>query len=488
MDKGIVRNIAINFVGLVVPTFVSLATVPAYISLLGLERYGVIALVWVLIDYFGVLGFAMSVAEQNQVSKAYSQGDDDLCEELFWSAAWINLLAGVLIGLVVFLGGWVFTLYWMDPASPMKHEVQMGLPWLALAVPVTNASCVFAAAMSGAERFGALNAIQTGGTMLFQLVPLCFIGFFGATLENVLAAAISVRLLTAVLLCWQSLRLLGIRGMRRPKIDVAKGLLNFGGWMVVSTVIAMVTESVDRVMVGATFGARLVACYAVPKNLVMRLNIVSISLERSLFPQLSASKREHANSLTQQSLELLNSIFTPIALVAMLAVGPFLHLWVGSEIASVSAPIARVLIIGMWLGGQADITRILIQSQGNPASAARAGVLQLAIYLAMLWVAMGHFGLMGAAVATVAKAMFDYLILLWISRIPPRTTILEMLAHLVFLLANLGMLGSSLSNSLVFTTGAMLVTANLGWSLVRSFTFRSLGRSLLMRLSPRRGV
>lgn len=488
MDKGIVRNIAINFVGLIVPTFVSLATVPAYIRLLGLERYGVVALVWVLIDYFGILGFAMSVAAQNRISKAYSSGDMDLCAELFWSAIWMNLVAGVLIGLVVFFGGWIFTAYCMHPASPMKHEVEKALLWLALAVPVSNASCVFSAAMSGAERFGAFNATQTAGTILFQLVPLCFTWFFGAALETVVASAVAVRLLTAVMLGWQSSRVLRARHMRYPRMDFVKGLFNFGGWMVITTVITMVTDSVDRVMVGATAGARLVACYTVPKNLVLRLNIVTISLERSLFPRLSAANREYAKTLTQQSLELLNAVFTPIALVAMLAVGPFLHLWVGSEVASISTPIARVLIIGMWLGGQADIARSLIQSQGNPASAARAGALPLVIYLAMLWVAMSHFGLIGAAVATVAKGMFDYLLLLWISRVPVRTTVLEMLAHLAFLVANLGVTESSLANSVTLTTGTMLVAANLIWSLARSPVFRSLGLSFLMRLSPRRGA
>lgn len=488
MDKGVVKNIAINFIGLIVPTFVSLATVPAYIHVLGLERYGAVALTWVMIDYFSILGFAMSVAAQNQISKAYSSGDMELCARLFWSAIWMNLLAGVLIGLVVFLGGWMFAAYFMDSASPLKREVEMGLPWLALAVPIANASSVFAAALSGAERFGTFNTTQTAGTILFQLVPLFFTWFFGAALETVLIAAVVVRLLTAVMLGWQSSVVLMARRMRRPQKDVVRGLFDFGGWMVVTTVITMVTESIDRVMVGATFGARLVACYAVPKNLVMRLNIVSIALERSLFPRLSSANGDHAKILAQESLGLLNAFFTPVALVASLAVGPFLHLWVGGEIASSSGPLARVLIIGMWLGGQADITRTLIQAQGNPAAAAREGVLQLVIYVVMLWVAMSQFGLMGAAVATVARGLFDYILLLWISRVPLRTTLLEMLAHLAFLAVNLKMTESSLANSVTLIAGAALIAANLTWSLARSTVFRSLGLSFLTRISPRRGV
>jgi O-antigen/teichoic acid export membrane protein len=488
MDKRIVRNIAINFIGLVVPTFVSLGTVPAYIHVLGLERYGVVALFWVLIDYFSLLGLAMSVAAQNQISKAYASGEFDRCRDLFWSTAFLNFMVGVLIGLAVYICGWGYAEYFMNPTSTLKHEVEMGLPWLALAVPVASSACVFAAAMGGAERFGAYNATLTAGTILFQLVPLCFTLYFGATLENVLASAVVVRLLTAARLGWQSARVLRVRGVRRPQWSVVRGLFSFGGWMLVTTVVSMVTESVDRVLVGAVFGARQVACYSVPKNLVTRLGIVSLSLERSLFPRLSAATKKDAQTLTQQSLELLNGVFTPISLVAMLAVGPFLNLWVGTEIASIAGPIARVMIIGMWLEGQAGITRILIQSQVNPASAARACVLQLTLFLAVLWITVNHFGLMGAAVANVVRATFDYFLLLYLSRVPARATMLEMLSHLAFLLANLWVTGSSFTNFMMISAATLLVTANLSWSFVKSPVFRRLGRLFLIRLSPRRGV
>lgn len=69
------KNVAINFFGLVLPTFVSLVTVPAYIKALGVERYGVVSLVWTLIGYFGILDLGMSMAAQNHISKALASGD-----------------------------------------------------------------------------------------------------------------------------------------------------------------------------------------------------------------------------------------------------------------------------------------------------------------------------------------------------------------------------------------------------------------------------
>jgi O-antigen/teichoic acid export membrane protein len=482
MDKGIVKDLTINFVGLVLPTFVSLATVPAYIHILGVERFGAIALVWVLIDYFAVLGLGMSVAAQNRISKAYSSGDAYSCIAVFWSAVWLNVVGGVVIGLVVYLGGLIYTAFFYSAASSLKDEIAMALPWLAVAVPVANATCVFAAAICGAERFAAYNTTQTTGMILFQLVPLCIAWLIGPTLQGVVACAVIVRFLTAAQLGRLSVRVLGVSDIRLPQWDVVKGLFSFGGWVFISTVTTIVTESLDRVLLGAVLGARPLTYYSVPKNLVTRLNIVPLALIRALFPRLSVVNREHAQALTQQSLEFLNGAFTPIAIFAMLAVGPFLQQWVGNEIASVSAPIAQILIVAVWLLGQAETTRVLIQSQLNPATAALASFLQLPAYMVMLWFAIKRFGLPGVAVANIVRTMFDYVILLWLSHIPARPIVLDMLAHLAFLLVGLWLANSMLTPSVTLAAGIFLVAVNVVWSLAMSPGLRGLGRSLLLRL------
>ncbi|VXC90358.1 Polysaccharide biosynthesis protein [Burkholderia sp. 8Y] len=488
MDSRIVKNTAINFAGLLLPTFVSLATVPAYVHLLGLERFGAVALIWVLIDYFNVLGFAMSVATQNQIAPAYSSDDLVTCRDLLWSAFWSNLAASLVIGIAVYVCGWAYSRYWMDPTATLTQEVRNSLPLLALAVPVASGSCVFSAALAGAERFAAFNMIQTSGTILFQLVPLFSVWLFGPTVGIVLGSAIIVRSLTALQLLVESSRVLKFRTICRPRLDTIRRLLNFGGWMLATTVVTMVTDSIDRLVVGATFGARTVACYTVPKNLVMRLNIVSIALGRTLFPRLSAASRDQARVLTQQSLGLLVAIFTPLSIMAMTAIGPFLQAWVGGDLALIAAPIGRALIIAMWLGGQADVTRILIQSQVSAASAARASLLQLCLYMLILYIAINRFGLMGAAVATVLRAMFEYLLLVYVSRVQAWPTILCMLSQFPFLLADLWLTTLSLGNLMQLALGAVLVVASLGLSFSTSLTFQDVVRSSWQRLSPKSGV
>jgi O-antigen/teichoic acid export membrane protein len=488
MEKGILKNVAINFFGLVLPTFVSLVTVPAYIRTLGVERYGVISLVWTLIGYFGILDLGMSMAAQNHISKARASGDEEESAKVFWSAFWLNLATGIIGGLVIYFGAFMYTAYFTKVSPELRHEVYMALPWLAIAIPIANVSWVFAGAINGAERFGIYNTNQTIGTFLFQLLPLCAAWMIAPNLQNVLAAAVVARLLAAILLGRSTLKVLNIRSIRPPQFGVAKELFSFGGWMLIASVTNMISDSLDRVMLGTGLGARFVTYYTVPQNLVFRLNLLSTAFVRTLFPRLSAVRRDHADKIAQQSLEFLNSAFTPIAIVARFALEPFLRLWVGNELAVEAAPVGRILIIAVWLIGQANVTRILIQSQVNPASAARVALFELPFFAGALWFGITHFGVTGAAVAVAGRSLLDYAVLLWLSAARARPILFDMLPHLVFLVGSLYLASILPGLTIAIAASIVMVLANVAWSLTMTPAVRGIARSLLLRLNARKSA
>jgi O-antigen/teichoic acid export membrane protein len=231
-----------------------------------------------------------------------------------------------------------------------------------------------------------------------------------------------------------------------------------------------------------------VTYYTVPQNLVTRLNMVPNALVRTLFPRLSALGRDHADEIAAQSLQFLNAVFTPIAIGAIVVLEPFLHAWVGPIIAEHGAPVGRVLIIAVWLIGQAGVTRILIQSQNNPAAAARVGLVELPLFAGLLWLGISRFGLPGAAGAVLFRSLFDYVVLLWLSRIHSRTILVDMFAHLSFLAAALALAWWVPDALYAIGAGVVLALANVVWSVATTPMLRGYARSLLFRLNSRKSA
>jgi O-antigen/teichoic acid export membrane protein len=486
MEKAILKNVAINFAGLVLPTFISLVTVPTYIHLLGVDRYGFVALVWTLIGYFGVLDFGMSIATENQISKACASGDTALRGRLFWSAFWLNLLTGVIGGGFVLAGAALYAhLGYAD--SPLKLEVMRAMPWLALAVPIANLSWVCAGAINGAERFGVFNTNQTIGTFMFQLLPIGAAWLFGADLPTVIGTAVIARLIAGLMLGVAVVRILDVRRVLGPERALVKSLLGYGGWVVIGSAATGIADSLDRTMLGAMLGARFVTYYTVPQNLVSKLQLLQLALHRTLFPRFSALEREGADKVARESLAFMNGLLTPLCVAGMFLLGPFLQVWVGSALAAASLSLGRILVVAVWFVGQSALARILIQAQGHPASSTRVSLGTLPLVAAGLWVGIHYFGILGAAVVVALRSAIEYLVLSWLAKIRAQTLLLETVAHLGFLLVSVVLaetFADRIGLAAALSMGAALTLASATWSWISSPSLRMLARLGLERIAP----
>jgi O-antigen/teichoic acid export membrane protein len=486
MEKVVIRNIVINFTGLVVPTVVSLATVPAYIRLMGVERYGVINLVWALIGYFSLLDLGTSLATENQIAKVRDAKDDSV-ERIFWGACFLNLATGVLGGLLVYFGAVLYMSYGVKIDPAFQREVMSALPWIAIAVPVANVTWVFAGAITAVERFGSYNTNQTIGTILFQVLPLAAIYCFSPSLAVVIPAAVAARVMAGVLLGVATFRALGIKRIRMPERQVIAELFGYGKWTLLFSGAGAIAGTLDRVLVGAILGARFVTYYATPQNLVSRLNMLPSAMLRTLFPRLSAASREDADELAHDALGFLNGVFTPCMIVALFALEPFLAIWLNPSIAAAAAPAGRILVISVWLAGQSSILGILIQAQSNPASIARVSWLQLPVFCGALWLAIHQWGIVGAAVVVVVKGLSDYVVFLYFARVHVRAIVGNMLTHLPFLVVALVLAGMMSTLPALIAMASVLVAANLGLSLHASQELRGILAKVWRRFVPSGG-
>ncbi|MGF6982220.1 O-antigen/teichoic acid export membrane protein [Paraburkholderia atlantica] len=161
-------------------------------------------------------------------------------------------------------------------------------------------------------------------------------------------------------------------------------------------------------------------------------------------------------------------------------------MWLGPQLAA-SAPVASVLIVGVWLSGQSSILGSLLQAQTHPAAVASVSWLQLPFFTGALWCGIHWFGIMGAAVVVVLKALFDYSVLLAFSRLHAWTIVRNMLAHLAFLLVALALADSINALLLAIVAALALSAANFGMSLRGSSELRAALYRLWLRFVPSSG-
>ena len=163
------HNTLYNLGGSLVSIVVALCTVPLFLREIGTERYGVLAIIWLFIGYFGVFDLGLSRATANQIAKLRNMQER---ADIFWTAILLNATIGLLGGMVLyFIGGLVFQYVFKMPA-PMRASVVTMMPWLAASVPIATLTGVLTGVLEGSERFLLVNVLQVIGTALLQIVPL----------------------------------------------------------------------------------------------------------------------------------------------------------------------------------------------------------------------------------------------------------------------------------------------------------------------------
>jgi O-antigen/teichoic acid export membrane protein len=418
--RNVARFTGINLVGSAVPLIVSIVTIPIYLSMLGEVRYGIWLVAWVLIGYFGAFDLGLGRAIANGVAKLRG-GPASEREAVVWTGVAVNLGFGVLVGAVA-LGGAELALRLSDEfGRTLRHELLAALPWLAATVPLLVVGSVLAGALEGLDQFLVVNTVGTLGGIGVQCLPLAAAALIAPRLDVLAAAttlALALSTVLAALACVVYLPL-----TTRPRFDraQARALLGFGAWISVTSLISPLMSTLDKLIIGAVSGARAVTYYTVPFNLVTRLWIIPTALVRSLFPSFSHLSGLAARTLANDSSRVLSAIMTPIIVVAIIAVDPFMRAWVGEAFANEAARPAEILLLGLWANSLAFIPYTFLQAQGRPDLPAKFHLLELLPFLGLLWLGIKVGGVAGAAAAWSVRVLVDTTLLLIAAKNRPRS-------------------------------------------------------------------
>jgi O-antigen/teichoic acid export membrane protein len=402
-------NASTIFIGAVAPLAVSVLSVPAYLALIGAERYGVLLLVWIALDYFAVFGLGLDASVTNLLAR--NRHDRDARKRIFWTAFLLNASFGLFAGLIALFFASSLVGKLVDISSTHRPEILASLPYIALAIPVITVSAVLVGSLQAFERFFELTLLQFLGTLLLQLAPLAVAFWHGADLTSLVATAVVSRFVVASLLMIVTAQILELDGRLQVDVRRIKFLTQFGGWVALTSLIIPILANIDRFFIGLLAGSASVVYYTVPYNVVTKVLALPNSLVKALFPRLSIYDDKQAFNVSVEAIMTLATMLAPFLVAAQFFCSPLLSLWLGNEFAIHARSIPEILILGLWFNCLAYVPFIFLQARGRPDFVTKLQLLELLPFCAIMWFAIALSGVKGAAIAWSGRAIVDSLLL-----------------------------------------------------------------------------
>ena len=408
------RNSMLNLAGLGLPLVVGVVAMPPVVEGLGSARFGILGLLWVVLAYLAMLDLGLGRATTKFAAEALARGDLRALRGVATMTTMVQVVVALTTGGALALLSRPLVERLLDLPPALEVEALAAFMALAAAAPIIVVTNTFRGLLEAGQRFDLVNLIRGPTSAGNFLVPLVGVwldwSLSGIVLGLVvLRAAALIAYLTACLRLWPELR--------RPSLPdraSAREVLGFGGWVTISTVISPLLVYIDRFMIGALVGARAVGYYTAPHEIVSRLAILPGSLAAALFPAFSS--RPTAGDASQgllftRAIKYLLALIAP-PLLALALLGPdLLQLWLGAAFAAEGGLVLRWLALGMILNGAAYLPYTLLQASGRPDLTARFHLIELPLYLLVLWGFLARWGIVGAAAAWTLRVAIDSILL-----------------------------------------------------------------------------
>ena len=488
----ILGNTLWNLAGQVAPLLAAVIAIPILIKGLGVERFGVLTLAWMVIGYFSLFDLGLGRALIKLVSEKLGADQTEKIPELVWTGLILMSLLGLLgCGLLLALTNWL-VLSALNIPVELQRETAASFSLLAWSVPVVILTTGLRGVLESYQRFDLVNMVRVPMGVLTFASPVAVLPFSNH-LDVIVLILLGFRIFACVVHAVLSQRV--VPGLFRAALfsrQQVRPMLAFGGWMTVSNLVSPLMVYLDRFVIGSVLGLAAVAYYVTPYEVITKLWVFPGALVGVLFPLFSATmvgERSRAVSLFERGVRWTFIVLFPITLLATVFASDGLRLWISEDFSRHSSTVLQCLAAGVLVNSLAHIPFAFIQGAGRPDLTAKLHLVELPFYLLALWQLMNWWGLVGAAAAWVLRAVIDAVAMFCISAwleygLRPALKRLALTAFLGVTTLGLGTITASIVVRIAFAAVILTCFAILAW---RNF-LPTEDRALLRRVLPRATV
>lgn len=411
--KRLRRNTLWNLFGIGLPLIVAIFSIPSLIDQLGIERFGILTMVWAIIGYFGIFDLGLARALTRSIASMTNTPGSSEISKYFWTAVSLMVILGISAGVMLFVfNETIVTILNLSPQ--LNEEVQSIVAIISFAIPLFIVTNAFKGMLEAKQRFDIINWVRFSSNILTYLIPLLLLSTT-KNLVHMVVALVVFRVFFIIIQAIMAIKLVPeVMNSLSFSKSAARELINFGGWVTVSNILNPIMMYVDRFTLAAISGMTAVTYYSASLDLSTKISIIPSSLSNAIFPAISSTwgiHTERANRLFLYGLRYNTLFMFPLILLLILFSYWGMSLWLGEDFAEESYKILQILGIGVFLNGMATLPYAFIHGMGKANLTARVHLVECVLYIPILFFLIQQYGAIGAAIAWTLRVGLDCIIL-----------------------------------------------------------------------------
>jgi O-antigen/teichoic acid export membrane protein len=446
--ERVIRSVGLNTfyqVGAqVAPAIAAMAAIPFLLRHLGSEAFGIITLFSTVLIYFTMLDLGLGRAATRFISQSLETGQSDDVRRYFWGS--IILLSG--IGLIVTVAC-LFAVHnvvsnYLKISAAYSRAATQSFYIICVTVPLVTLMATLRGFLEAWGRFPFISIVTACSGICLYLLPVLVI-LTGGGIVSIAASYALVRVSMCAAFAIGCLYVKK-RPSLRPIFDLkaVRRMLSFGGWLSVSNIVGSAIVYGDRFLLGVCVGMTAVASYGMPLDVIGKMQILITSFCAVLFPlmsRLDGSGSAHFQTLYRGAIAISLSFMTPLTVSAVMLAPFLMKLWLGARNTPDIVFVAQVFLSGAVVQAMASIAFTALHARGRSDLTAWVHLAEFPIYFAGFYIAATHFGVRGAALAWLGRAIVDCLCMVILLQVQKRGTAFTAPPEVMAVLVSLCILG-----------------------------------------------
>ncbi len=422
IQRSLKVNIAANVVGRFYTAVAGVVFVPVYLHFLGVEAYGLFALLNSYMAIAGLLDLGFSAAITRELAKLSSASPDRM-RDLIWTISLPYWLGALGVGFAIYFSApWIAAVA-IGKGSSVPDPVILRAVGLAgfgltLQLPVF----LYSGGLAGLQRQDIANGITIASTTLRHGVSILLLWCVSDSVVTLMAWQAVIAALTAAVafvLLWTHTP----SNHRRPRFqaNLLQEMWRFAAGLGSITVLGTIAFQSDKIIIGALLPLADVGPYMVASVIGSNLLLIAQPVVSAAFPRLALLMALKDRSTTMVTFEKLSQLVTVMVLPLATTIAVFpketLMLWTGNPaIADSAAVLLRYFAVAVCLNAFTCLPYGLIMATGRTWQLFIIAVITCAITIPLVYFATAQWGSVGAALAMCSYRLIGFVFIAAILR------------------------------------------------------------------------